>query len=206
MPEEEEKSKKEYDVLLYHRSQYLLSLSVDVYKTVYPTFLQTQFDSALDGTEVLKEDPTCIDEYCNGNGKCVLVDEFIICHCNAGWTGKYCHVNQIGQAQLEQYYDDLFYEIRSNLKDSISWYQFMVAYNLFKGASLFFNNTDFFYNYMEYFLGFAMNSYPASIANNTMEYLEIIDFYYSYQMMRMEKLKTDIQFENNQFDRNITFN
>ncbi len=209
LPAEEEKSKTEYDVLLYHRSQYLLSLANDVYKTAFPSFLQTKFESALDGTEVRKEDPTGIDEYCNsliGNGNWTLVDEFIICHCNESWTGKYCHINQNGQSQLEYYYNELFTEIRSNLKESLSWYQFMVVYNLFKGASLFFNNTEFFSKNLYSFIDYAMKSFSDSISNNTMEYLEILDFYYSYEMMRMEKLRADNQITTNNIERNITLN
>ena len=206
LPTEEEKNKYEYDVLLYHRSQYLLSLTIDVYKTVYPSFLQTQFESSLDGTEILMEDPTCVSEYCNGNGDCVLVDEFIICHCKEGWIGKYCHIDQRGLSQLEYLFEELLGEISGSLEDTISWYNFMGVYNLFKGASLFFNNTIFFSRYLGPFLDRAMQNFIDSIANNTMEYLELIDFYYSYEMMRMEKLKTDIQVETNNFERNITFN
>ena len=204
LPTDEEKSKIEYDVLLYHRSQYLLSLSIDAYKTVYPSFLQTQFESALDGTEVLMEDPTCITEYCNGNGKCGLVDEFIICHCNEGWTGRYCHIDKNGQDKLQEYMNQLFGIIKSSLEDSISWYQFMGLYNLFKGASLFFNDIEFFSNYIEEYFSYAMTALSSSIANNTYEYLEILDFYYSFEMMRMEKLKQDIQYEKNNFERNIS--
>ena len=202
--DEYEDAKQERDVLLYHRSQYLLSLTIDVYKTVYPSFLQTQFESALDGTEVLMEDPTCISEYCNGNGDCILVDEFIICHCKEGWTGKYCHIDRNGQETLEAYFNELFLKIYRDFEDTISWYQFMSIYNLFQGASLFFDDTEFFTNSLEIFIDYAMRSFSDSIANNTQEYLEIIDYYYSYEMMRMEKLKTDIQYSTGNFGRNIS--
>ena len=199
-------NKNEYDVLLYHRSQYLLSLSIDAYKTVYPTFLQTKFESALDGSEILMEEPSCISEYCNGNGKCVNVDEFIVCLCNNGWTGKYCHIDQNGQTKLEQYFEDLLSEINKNLEDTLTWYQFMVIYNLYQGASLFFNNDDFFSKKLDEFFNKATEVFSDSISNNTKEYLEILDYYYSYEMMRMEKLKTDIQKETNADKRNISFN
>jgi len=87
---EEDKSYEKYDVLLYHRSQFLLSLVSDPYKTVYPTLLQTQYEPTLQGDVILMEDPKCVNEYCNGNGDCTLVDEFIICRCKEGWIGKYC--------------------------------------------------------------------------------------------------------------------
>ena len=189
------KSYEKYDVLLYHRSEFLLSVTCDPYKTVYPAFLQTQYEPTLQGDVILKEDPTGVSEYCNGNGEWVLVDEFIVCLCNEGWTGKYCHINETDIGRLEQLFDDLFYEINSNLQLSISWYEFMGIYNLFKGASLFFNDTKFFSNYIEIFMYEAMNNFDASIANNTQEYFDILDFYYSYEMMRMEKLKAKIQKE-----------
>ena len=201
MLNEYEDAKPEREVLLYHRSQFLLSLTIDAYKTVYPNFLQTQFESALDGTEVLMEDPTCVAEYCNDNGNCVLVDEFLICHCNEGWTGKYCHIDRIGQDTLEFYFNQLFLKVYKDLEDTISWYQFMSIYNLFKGASLFFDDTQFFTDSLEVFL---TRIFPDSIANNTKEYLEMLDFYYSYQMMRMEKLKTDIQYSTGNFGRDIS--
>ena len=207
LPEEKEKTKDIYDVLLYHRSQFLLSLSVDV-KTVYPSLLQIKFEPSTDGTIILMKKPNENDkDYCNGNGELSLVDEFIICHCDDGWTGKYCHINKYGQNKLEEYYNELFLEIEYNLEeDSLTWYQFMAMYNLYKGSSLFFNNTEFFSDYLHSFLNSAKNSFTDSVANNTKEYLEILDYYYSYEMMIMEKLKRKIQFEENNKERSIIFN
>ena len=51
-----------------------------------------------------------------------------------------------------------------------------------------------------------MNYFSDSNNNNTIEYLENLDFYYSYEMMRMEKLKSEIQSNNNDYSRNISFN
>ena len=214
LPPEEEKSSRVYDVLLYHRSQYLLSLAIDAYKTVFPSFLQTKFESTLEGDEIVMEDPSCVSEYCNGNGDCVLVDEFIICHCDRNddgtekWTGKYCHIDQRTQDNrhiLQEKFIELYEQVMGNLESSISWYEFMVVYNLYKGASLFFENTLFFSSSLDTFLDYAMKTFADSINNNTIEYLELIDFYYSFEMMRMEKLKTDIQYQSNNFERNVTF-
>ena len=208
LPPDEEKSSKVYDVLLYHRSQFLLSVSIDAYKTVFPSFLQTKYESTLEGDEIVMEDPRCVSEYCNGNGDCVLVDEFIICHCYEGWIGKYCHIDQRNDKNrqtLENYYSELYEQILANLESSISWYEFMAIYNLFKGASLFFENTEFFSSDLDTFLDYAMKTFGDSINNNTIEYLEIIDSYYSFEMMRMEKLKTDIQYQSNNFERNVSF-
>ena len=199
----ETKSYEKYNVLLYHRSQLLLSFAEDPYKTVHPSLLQTQYEPTLQGDVILMEDPICVAEYCNYNGDCNIIDEFIICLCNEGWAGKYCQIDIRGQDKLEELYEQLILEIQNNLLLSISWYEFMGIYNLFKGAALFFDNTVFFSRYIETFFENAMNNFPDSIANNTKEYFEILDFYYSYEMMRMEKLKGEIQKNRNNYDRKV---
>ena len=190
---EEEKSDDKYDVLLYHRSQFLLSLSIDPYKTVYPTILQTQYEPTLQGDAILMEDPTCVDEYCNRNGDCVLVDEFIYCHCYENYIGKYCQIQKDASDKLTNLIVDLFYQIRNNLQASITWYEFMTVYNTFKAASQFFEDTNFLMNNITLFFSYAMGSLPESIANNTQEYFEILDFFYTYEMTRLEQLKRKIQ-------------
>ena len=195
---EEVKSYEKYDVLLYHRSLFLLSLASDTYKTAYPSFLQTIYEPTLQGDMILMEDPTGVSDYCNGNGEWVLVDEFIICRCNEGWIGKYCQIDTNGNADLEQRYNDLYEEIMGALYTSISWYEFMTVYNIFKGASLFIETENFISANIKTFLDqFAMVNFGASIANNTQEYFDILDFYYSYELMRMEKIKVEIQRQNN---------
>ena len=196
---EEDKSYEKYDVLLYHRSQFLLSLVSDPYKTVYPTLLQTQYEPTLQGDVILMEDPKCVNEYCNGNGDCTLVDEFIICRCKEGWIGKYCQIDvsvEYNLKNLTNRYEELINETLRSAQPPISWYQFMTFYNLFKGAALFYNDTEnrnFFTIYFETFLSHAMQTFQESIANNTIEYLDILDSYYSYEIMRMEKRKASLQ-------------
>ena len=195
---EEDKSYEKYDVLLYHRSLFLLSLASDPYKTAYPSFLQTQYEPTLQGDMILMEDPTGVSDYCNGVGDIVLVDEFIICRCKDGWVGKYCQIDANGINDLEQRFNDLYNEIMGALYTSISWYEFMTVYNIFKGAALFIPTASFIEDNIKNFLDqFAMVSFSSSIANNTMEYFDILDFYYSYELMRMEKIKADIQKQNN---------
>ena len=200
---EKEKSDEKYDVLLYHRSQFLLSLSVDPYKTVYPTSLQTQYEPTLQGDAILMEDPTCVTEYCNGNGDCGNVDEFIYCHCYEGWIGKYCQIRKEASDKLTDLIRNLFYEIRNNLQTSISWYEFMTVYNAFKAASLFFEDTEFLIGNISLFFDYAMGSLPESIANNTQEYFEILDFFYTYEITRMEQLKRKIQVERHDNSRKV---
>ena len=201
LPLEEDSEKKEYDVLLYHRSQYLLSLSIDLYKTVFSERLQTEYESSLDGTEIKKKDPRESEDYCNYNGDIIFVDEFFVCRCpdegpTTGWSGKYCHIQKKGEAELKNDIEVLFAEIMTRLEEKISWYYFMGVYNLFK-ASSFFDETDFFFTYLSNFFYYARNKFSDSIANNTMEYLDILDFYYSYEKNRMEKLKADKKVETN---------
>ena len=192
----EEKSDEKYDVLYYHRSQFLLSLVSDPYKTVYPSFLQTRYEPTLQGDAIIMEDPTCVEEYCNGNGECGLVDEFIVCHCKEGWLGKYCQIDASGKDDLEKLFIDLIVEVRASLQTSITWYEFMTIYNIFKGASLFFEDANFIpSNVTTFFESNAMANFGNSIANNTQEYFDILDFYYSYEMMRMEKLKIKLKKE-----------
>jgi cell fate regulator YaaT (PSP1 superfamily) len=97
---------------------------------------------------------------------------------------------------LKDLIEELFLEIMGKLEDKISWYYFMGVYNLFKASSLL-DETDFFSRFLSNFFYIARNSFSDSIANNTMEYLDILDFYYSYEKNRMEKIKAEIKVTTN---------
>jgi hypothetical protein len=167
---------------------------------VHPERLQTEYESSLDGTEIKKNDPRESEDYCNYNGDTIFVDEFFVCRCNNdsdnGWTGKYCHIKKNREPHLKDLIEELFLEIMGKLEDKISWYYFMGVYNLFK-ASSFLDETDFFSRFLSNFFYIARNSFSDSIANNTMEYLDILDFYYSYEKNRMEKIKAEIKVTTN---------
>ena len=70
------------DLICYFRSQYLMSLGLDLYKSIQPARLQTEFQPLLDGTAVVKTDPKCTVDYCNRNkrGICQFSDYFINCY------------------------------------------------------------------------------------------------------------------------------
>ena len=69
-----------------------MSLGLDLYKSVQPQRLQTEFQPLLDGTAVVKTDPKCTSDFCNKNkrGKCEFADYFINCYCQSGFFGRNC--------------------------------------------------------------------------------------------------------------------
>ena len=179
------------DLICYFRSQYLMSLGLDIYKTVQPARFQTEFQPLLDGTLVTKKDPKCTNDFCNRSkrGNCVLTDYFIMCFCQSGFLGRNCQLDAAGYDTLQEYYFKLFDKTLEDLQNTLNYYQFKVFHNLFFGASQFIDDETFFSVNLDTFLELAMNLFPESIYNNTSEYIDLIDFYFSYEVMRLQQLR-----------------
>ena len=90
---------------------------------------------------------------------------------------------------MEEYYNKLFEITLEDLQNTFNYYQFKVFHNLFFGASQFIEDITFFSVKLDTFLELAKSLFPDSIYNNTAEYIDLIDFYFSYEVMRLEKLK-----------------
>ena len=182
------------DLICYFRSQYLMSLGLDIYKSVQPARLQTEFQPLLDGTAVVKNDPKCTIDFCNKNkrGICEYSDYFINCYCQSGFTGRNCQLDTEGYNTTEAYYNALFDKTFEDLQNTLNYYQFKVFHNLFFGASQFIEDETFFSIKLDNFIELAMNLFPESIYNNTAEYIDLLDFYFSYEVMRLEKLKLKV--------------
>jgi hypothetical protein len=69
-----------------------MSLGIDMYKVLQPNLHQTKYEPSLDSSMMTKTDPACTLDFCNNNGYCDLMDEFINCHCDTGFIGRNCHV------------------------------------------------------------------------------------------------------------------
>ena len=179
------------DLICYFRSQYLMSLGLDLYKSIQPARLQTEFQPLLDGTLVIKNDPKCTLDFCNKNkrGLCQFSDYFINCFCQSGFIGRNCQIDTGGYDTLEKYYFNLFDKTLEDLQNTLNYYQFKVFHNLFFSASQFIQDETFFSIKLDTFLELAMSLFPESIYNNTAEYIDLIDFYFSYEVMRLEQFK-----------------
>ena len=175
------------DLNCYFRSQYLMSIAIDSYKTVQPTRLQTVFVPLLDGTAISQTDPQCTIDFCNKRGSCEVFDVFINCYCDSGYFGRNCHLEIESFDVLESYYNELYEKIMQDLQNSLNYYQFKVFHNLFFGAAQFFQDTTFFSTNLDTFLELAMSLFPESILNNTAEYIDLLDFYFSYETTRLEQ-------------------
>ena len=174
---------------IYDRSLYLMSLGLDTYKTLQPEIFQSVFEPSFDQTLITITDPKCTNDLCNGRGDCDLVDVSLVCNCNSGYVGRNCQLDTTGYALLNKYYFELFTKLFGQLQSSIEYEQFMVVHNLYFGASQFFQSTEknFFSSNLETYLTMAMNLYPSSIENNTAEYIDLFDYYWSYELTLLNK-------------------
>ena len=177
--------------LLYHRNQYLMSLGIDTYKTLQPELFQTKYEPSLDATVITKSDPSCTSDFCNTYGECSLIDEFLVCNCDNGRIGRNCHIASYGYQQVEDAYKDMYDKLFGLLQSTISYEQFMVMHNLYFAACQFFQDEAFFSRQLDTFLTLAMNLFTDSILNNTAEYFDLIDYYYSYTLDRLNKKRIE---------------
>ena len=192
------------DVIYYHRSQYLMSLGINNYKLLQPNLYQTQYKPSIDRSTIVKTDPVCTLDYCNNNGLCDLMDEFINCHCDTGYVGRNCHIDKNGYETLESYYNELFSKLIGDLKENITYLEFETFHNLYFGACQFIVDPNFFKINLDTFLSLAMNNYKYSIMNNTAEYFDLLEYYYSYKLMLMEQERGKIKYMTGLKVRNIS--
>ena len=190
-------------VNLFHLSNLLMSLGINPYKQTEPEISQTVYEPSLDNTIVTMTDPKCNSDYCNSHGECDLIDEYLVCNCETGYVGRNCHIDKDSYAILEEKYNELFSIIYSNLNSTIYWEQLISIHNLFFGALQFFQNDSFFDQNLQGYLSYSLSLYKDSILNNTSEYFDLIDFYFQYTLINMNKLKLSNKINLNG-NRNIT--
>ena len=101
-------------------------------------------------------------------------------------------------------YKELYSKLISTLQADLSYEEFKVVHNLFSGARYFSEDPSFFSNQMETFLTMAMNVYPKSIDNNTYEYIDLLDYYFSYEFERLNKKRAEKMFNTGLNIRNLS--
>ena len=178
----------------YHLSEVLKSFGLDLYKALRPNFYQTIYKPSVDKQMVVKTEPECVtfDKECNYRGQCkTKIDEFLVCLCDDGFIGKNCHIDKNHGAKLLDKYKELYMKLLSTMQTQITYEEFKVMHNLFNGAQYFAEDPTFYSNQMETFINMAMNVYPNSIDNNTYEYIDLLDYYYSYELERLNKLRVN---------------
>ena len=179
---------------LFHLSKLLMSLGEDLYKVLRPPLYQSIYRPSVDKNLVVETKPECVtfNKECNNRGECNnLVDEFLVCRCNEGYLGTNCHIDKRGGGKLLDLYKELYARLISTLQAELTYEEFKVVHNIFNGAKYFADDPTFFSNQMETFLTMALNVYPKSVDNNTYEYIDLLDFYYSYEYERLNKARVN---------------
>ena len=191
--------------MLLARSEFLKSLGLDTYKSLQPERMQSKYEPSLDQSYVTINDPECNSDFCNGKGECGIVDEFIVCHCSSGYLGRNCQLEQtVGYPPLEKAIIELYNKIFSGLQNEITYEECMAIHNIYFSTQFYFRDTSFFSKNLESFLTLSMNLFGSSILNNTAEYLDLIDYYYSYELIRLNKERANNKYMGGSPYRNIT--
>ena len=194
---------------LFHLSQLLMSLGEDLYKVLRPPLYQSIYRPSVDKNLVVETKPECVtfNKECNNRGECNnLVDEFLVCRCNEGYLGTNCHIDKRGGGKLLDLYKELYARLISTLQAELTYEEFKVVHNIFNGAKYFADDPTFFSNQMETFLTMALNVYPKSVDNNTYEYIDLLDFYYSYEYERLNKARVNKMFDTGLNNRDLPLN
>ena len=194
---------------LFHISQVLMSLGEDLYKILRPNLYQSIYRPSVDKKLVIETKPECItlNKECNNRGECNdLIDEFLVCKCEDGYIGTNCHIDKNGGDKLLNLYIELYSKLISTLQSELSYYEFKVIYNIFKGAHYFCERPDFFINQLQTFFTMALSIYQKSVDNNTYEYIDLLDFYFSYEYERLNKARVNKKYNEGFNNRDIEIN
>ena len=190
---------------LYHLSEVLKSFGIDLYKALRPKY-QTTYMPSINKDSVEESELKCITENkeCNNRGECTInIDVFLVCRCEEGYVGTNCHIEKSSGEKLLVLYKELYSKLLGTMQSTISYDEFRVMHNIFEGAKYFSEDTNFFSEQMQIFLDMALNTYPISIDNNTYEYIDLLDYYYSYELYRLNTKRVTKKFNTGLSGRDI---
>ena len=184
------------DSKYFSRSEFLKSISINPYREVRPNQYYSTFETSLDGSKIIMNDPNCVDTYCNGHGECDIIDVTIACDCKAAYVGNNCNVLKTGYSKLAYYFQEMYarvFDLISNrgltIGDDVL---FNSIYNIFYAAQFFFQDEIFFSRYLiEYidYLKSTGSSYILQSVSYVDKIFDFVDFYYNYYYIKLNKQK-----------------
>ena len=190
-------------------SEVLKSYGIDLFKPLRPSSYQTIYKPSIDKDMVVKEEPECVtfDKECNYVGTCTInVDIFLVCRCEEGYTGKNCHIDKNGGSALLEKYKEFYTLLFNEMKSPLDYFHFKAMYNLFEGAQYFCEDPTFFSSNLKMFISRAIDGFQASIDNNTYEYIDLLEFYYSYELYRLNDKRVNKMFNTGLYYRDLPIN
>ena len=190
-------------------SEVLKSLGIDVFKPLRPSFYQTIYKPSIDKEMVVKTEPECVtfDKECNYRGTCTInVDIFLVCRCDDGYTGKNCHIDKNGGSALLEKYNEFYTLLFNEMKSPLDYYHFRAMHNLFDGAQYFCEDPTFFSSKLKMFISRAIDGFQASIDNNTYEYIDLLEYYYSYELYRLNDKRVTKMYNTGLYYRDLPIN
>ncbi len=204
------------DEQYFIRSEFLKSCGSNINKHHMIEQEFTYYENALDFLSIIKNDPNCIDNFCNGFGKCNLIDISMNCYCDNGHLGVFCQIQNIGYIILEKSYKELFiivFDIMENRKSNLGMnyinnYLFNTVYNLFFAAQNFIQDNSFFNDYLINFINFLIEEKNYILQNKDKidKLFDFSDFYFNYFYNKENILKLDNKYSSNEYLnlRNVT--
>lgn len=194
------------DLKYLSRSEFLKSVAINPYREVQPNQDYTTYENSLDGSIVNKVDPNCVDNYCNSNGECGLIDVTIACYCDLGHVGNNCNVDKNGYSKLAYYYQEMFDRLMDVLTgtNTINQIQFNSMYNIFFAAQTFMQDTTFFTVNLQSYLSFLMTHGTPLIMTQIDKLMDLYDFFYRYYYIKMNQSKLSNKIGSNSPERNFT--
>ena len=106
----------------------------------------------VDNSYMIIKDPECTPLFCNGRGRCILVDIYLSCLCEIGYLGDNCQIEKSNYLTLKSYFSSMYDKLlRMTKSTSVSQSQVKSMWYVLTGLSLFFqesNYPDMVYSYI----------------------------------------------------------
>ena len=189
------------DLKYFTRSEFLKSVSVNPYREVRPNLYYSTFETSLDGSKILMNDPNCVDSYCNSHGECGIIDVTISCDCKSGYVGNNCNILKTGYSRLAYYYQEMYgrvFDLIQNrgltIGDDIL---FNTLYNVFYSSQFFFQDDIFFTRYLVEYVNYLKNdAYDFILQSDPYldKLFDLADFFFSYFYIKLNKQKLSNMF------------
>ncbi len=199
------------DLQYFSRSEFLKSITLNPYRDLRPNQYYSTFETSLDGSKILINDPNCVDTYCNNHGECGIIDVTIACDCKAAYIGNNCNILKTSYSKLAYYFQEMYGRVFDLIEsrglvigDDIL---FNTIYNIFFAAQYFFQDDIFFTRYLIQFVNYLKQNAANYIIQSSSyidKLFDYVDFYFNYFYIKLNKQKLSNQISSGTPFRNYT--
>lgn len=137
-------------------------------------------------------DPKEDSDFCNYRGKPLIIDRFLVCFCEATFTGANCQIDLSTYSDLENLFFKLWKGMKSTLTLDATGYVIPGLLNLVEGASYFISNSDYMTDQVFDFINLCKVKYVSDLLSYSKEFYSYFAANLNWGTFQINSMKAEI--------------